>query len=161
VPTITYGPQHHKCECTSDRIVGLNACFYLNFNNFHSHFYRLCIICVYSIYQSINQSVNQWIYIQRHKFIASYGKIQRRRVAMVYQRRCPLSRRKNWGCDDASLTTDGKLFQTVGTEMWKARSAVAVLLDGTVSRTEFDVRRKQTGWSNMFRTKFRHHLINN
>jgi len=28
-------------------------------------------------------------------------------------KRCPFSRRKNWGCHDVSLTTDGKLFQTV------------------------------------------------
>jgi len=39
---------------------------------------------------------------------------------------------------------DGKLFQTVGAEMQKARAAMVVLVDGTVSRTEFDERREQT-----------------
>jgi len=43
------------------------------------------------------------------------------------------------------VTADGKLFQTVGAEMQKARTAVVVLVDGTVSRTEFDERRERTG----------------
>jgi len=40
---------------------------------------------------------------------------------------------------------DGKLFQTIGAEMQKAQDVVAVLVDGTVSRTEFDERRERTG----------------
>jgi len=37
-----------------------------------------------------------------------------------------------------SLNADDKLFLTVGAEMRKARAAVAVLVDETVSRTEFN-----------------------
>ena len=60
-------------------------------------------------------------------------------------KRCPLSRRKNWGCEDDSLTSDGRLFQTVGAETRKARAAVIILVVGTISKVEFDDRRVRTG----------------
>jgi hypothetical protein len=44
-----------------------------------------------------------------------------------------------------SLTSDGRLFQTVGAEMRKARVAVIVLGGGTLSGVELDDRRIRTG----------------
>jgi len=56
--------------------------------------------------------------------------MQRRQVAMVNRRRVekdvPSVGAKNGGCDDVSLTADGKLFHTVGAKMQKARAAVTV-----------------------------------
>jgi len=42
-------------------------------------------------------------------------------------------------------TADDKLFQTAGGHMQKAQAAVTVLVDETVSRTEFDECRERTG----------------
>ena len=43
------------------------------------------------------------------------------------------------------LSSDGRLFQTVGAEMRKARVAVIVLVGGTLSSVEFDDRTVRTG----------------
>jgi len=72
---------------------------------------------------SINQLINQWICIRRLKFNISYYDDSEAPVSHSQPKscgkRCPFSRRKNWGCGDAPLTADGKLFvfQTLGAEM--------------------------------------------